>query len=82
MVPHLAAAHHHDLHIVQGPAIPQHPRLHHLQEFDNHLNRLRRGAVVWRLRHPHGAILVRSHGRVERCCRVGGYQRGRQLVWP
>lgn len=61
-VPHLAPPHRHDLHEHLGAQIPFDPRLHHFQELDHHSDRIRRGAMVRRIRHTHGTVLIWSDG--------------------
>jgi hypothetical protein len=45
--------------------------LHHLQELDNHPHRIRRGALVWRLRHTHGSLFIWLDGFQLHHCGLG-----------
>jgi hypothetical protein len=72
-VPYLAPAHRHDLHWHLGAQVPLHPCLHHLQELDNYLDRIRRGALVRRLCHTHDPLLLRIDGRQLNYRRLGRY---------
>ena len=47
MVSDLNLTDRHDLHFDQGPPIPEHSCVHHLQEPYNHTDRIRRGVMVW-----------------------------------
>ena len=87
MVSHLPAPHWHDLHRQQSAPVPQHSRLHHLQELDNYPDRIRRGALVRRICHQHDPAELRSHGLQLHHCGLGGHlpralcPRWRQRYW-
>jgi hypothetical protein len=72
-VPHCPSPHWHDLHEHLGAQVPLDSRLHHLQEPDYHSHRIRRGAVVRWLRHPHGPFLIRSDDSQLRHRSLGRY---------
>lgn len=57
-VPRLPPPDWYDIHQYQSPAVSVNSSLYHLQEFDNHLDRIWRGSMVWRLRHRNGPLLL------------------------
>ena len=73
MVPDRHRPHRHDLHLHQSPPVPQHSRIHHLQEPDHHPDRLRRGAMVRWQCDWHGVAEFWAHGAEQRDCGVGRY---------
>jgi hypothetical protein len=50
-VSHLSPSHWNDLYLDMAPQIPLYPRVHHLQELDNHPHRIRGGSIVRWNRH-------------------------------
>ena len=61
-VPRIIISHCYDIYEHQGPPIPLDSCLHHLQKFNDHINRLRRGLMVWWLCHWDGSFLFRLDG--------------------
>ena len=74
MVPDLHSPDRHDLYLHKSSPIPQHTCLHHLQEPHNHIDRIRRGAVVWRQQGDRiGIAELWIDGTEQRYCSVGRY---------
>jgi hypothetical protein len=73
-VSNIRTPHRNDLHQYKSSQIPVNSCLYDLQEFDDYLDRIRRGSLVWWLRHANGSFLFRPYGPEFRHRGLGRHQ--------